>query len=84
MLTASLISAVIGEYLPGHGTIYLNQTLKFFRPVFPNQVVKTTVIVDSIDYKKRKVCLECECSVAGEIVLGGMATVVAPSKQQIK
>ena len=33
MLTASLISAVIAEQLPGHGTVYLSQTLKFIRPV---------------------------------------------------
>ena len=84
MLTASFISAVIGEQLPGHGTIYLEQTLKFFKPVFPNQVVKTNVIVTSIDYKKKKVCLECESSVEGEPVLSGIATVLAPSRKQTK
>ena len=35
MLTAGLISAVIGEQLPGHGTVYLGQTLKFMAPVRP-------------------------------------------------
>ena len=43
MLTASLISAVIAEQLPGHGTVYLSQTLKFIRPVLPGQLVITTV-----------------------------------------
>ena len=32
MLTAGLISAVIGEQLPGHGTVYLGQTLSFWAP----------------------------------------------------
>ena len=85
MLTASLISAVIGEYLPGHGTIYLNQTLDFFRPVFPEQEVKTTVTVERINYESKKVKLNCICTVNKKPVLGGTATVLAPSnKTQIK
>ena len=39
MLTAGLISAVIGEQLPGHGTVYLGQTLKFLAPVRPGDEV---------------------------------------------
>ena len=39
MLTAALISAVIGEQLPGHGTVYLGQTLKFRAPVRPGDRV---------------------------------------------
>ena len=45
MLTASLISAVIGEQLPGHGTVYLGQTLKFRAPVRPGDRVEATVAV---------------------------------------
>ena len=37
MLTAALISAVIGEQLPGHGTVYLGQSLKFRAPVRPGR-----------------------------------------------
>ena len=37
MLTAGLISAVIGEQLPGHGTVYMGQTLKFLAPVRPRR-----------------------------------------------
>ena len=39
MLTAGLISAVIGEQLPGHGTVYLGQSLKFIAPVRPSKIV---------------------------------------------
>ncbi len=84
MLTVRFISSVLGEYLPGYGTIYLRQTLDFFRPVFPEQIVKTTVIIDNIDYKKKKGCLECKCSIEDRLVLGGMATGLATTKQQIK
>ena len=43
MLTAGLISAVIGEQLPGHGTVYLGQTLKFMAPVRPGDRVRAEV-----------------------------------------
>ncbi len=43
MLTASLISAVIGEQLPGHGSVYLGQSLKFMAPVRPGDMVHTEV-----------------------------------------
>tara|TARA_S200000501_G_C20570925_1_gene632885 strand:+ start:336 stop:716 length:381 start_codon:yes stop_codon:yes gene_type:complete len=82
--TTSPTSDVIGEKFPGHGIIYLQQTSKFFRPIFPNQVVKTTLLVTSIDYKKRNVCIECESSVGGQSVLGAIASVSALSRKQIK
>ena len=43
MLTAGLVSAVIGEQLPGHGTVYLGQSLKFLAPVRPGDVVTAEV-----------------------------------------
>ena len=81
MLTASLISAVIAEQLPGHGTVYLSQTLKFIRPVLPDQLVTTTVLVTHIEYSKRRVTLDCECKVGEKVVLGGEALVLAPSRK---
>ena len=81
MLTASLISAVIAEQLPGHGTVYLSQTLNFVRPVLPGQFVTTTVLVTHIEYSNRRVTLNCECKVAEKIVLAGEALVLAPSRK---
>jgi len=52
MLTASLISAVIGEQLPGHGTVDMGQTLKFLAPVRPGDEVTARVSVREIDYAK--------------------------------
>ena len=80
MLTASLISAVIAEQLPGHGTVYLSQTLRFVRPVLPGQFVTTTVLVTHIEYSNRRVTLDCACKVDEKIVLAGEALVLAPSK----
>ncbi|MEM9059373.1 MAG: MaoC family dehydratase [Pseudomonadota bacterium] len=81
MLTAALISAVIGEQLPGHGTIYLGQSLKFMAPVRPGDTVRAEVSVAEIDYGKRRVTLECACSVGDIVVLKGEAKVLAPSKK---
>ena len=81
MLTASLISAVIAEQLPGHGTVYLSQTLKFVRPVLPGQFVTNTVLVTHIEYSNRRVTLDCKCKVDEKIVLAGEAIVLAPSRK---
>ena len=81
MLTASLISAVIAEQLPGHGTVYLSQMLKFVRPVLPGQFVTTKVLVSHIEYSNRRVTLDCECKVDQKIVLAGEAVVLAPSRK---
>lgn len=79
MLTAGLISAVIGEQLPGHGTVYLGQTLKFMAPVRPGDLVHAEVEVVEIDYSRRRVNLATHCRVGKTVVLKGEATVLAPS-----
>ena len=81
MLTAGLISAVIGEQLPGHGTVYLGQTLKFLAPVRPGDMVKAQVTVIDIDHAKRRVTLDCVCEIDGKPVLKGEAKVLAPSRK---
>jgi len=79
MLTAGLISAVIGEQLPGHGTIYLGQSLRFLAPVRPGDMVLAEVTVTDMDIRKRRVKMDCRCSVDGKPVLEGEANVLAPS-----
>ena len=81
MLTAALISAVIGEQLPGHGTVYLGQTLKFRAPVRPGDRVEATVRVRELDRDRRRVTLDCACRVGDTVVLEGEALVLAPSRQ---
>ena len=81
MLTAGLISAVIGEQLPGHGTIYMGQNLKFLAPVRPGDTVVAEVSVREIDYAKRRVGLDCRCLVGDTTVLKGDALVLAPSRK---
>ena len=81
MLTAGLISAVIGEQLPGHGTIYMSQNLKFLAPVRPGDLVHAEVKVVDMLIDKRRVKLDCRCEVNGKNVLVGEAVVLAPSRK---
>ncbi len=81
MLTAALISAVIGEQLPGHGSVYMGQSLKFLAPVRPGDALEARVEVTGIDYAKRRVTLETQCFVGNRVVLKGEALVQAPSRK---
>ena len=81
MLTASLISAVVGEQLPGHGTVYLSQSLRFMAPVRPGDLLEAFVKVTAIDHAKRRVTLETYCMVGNTVVLKGEALVLAPSRK---
>lgn len=78
ILTAGVISACIANKLPGVGTVYLGQTLKFKAPVRPGDTVTATVTVKSLDAEKNRVVLDTICQVAGKTVLEGEATVMAP------
>ena len=81
MLTAGLVSAVIGEQLPGHGAVYLGQSLRFLAPVRPGDIVTAEVEVTSIDHAKRRVTMDTRCLVRGKKVLTGEALVLAPSRK---
>ena len=77
MFSASLISAVIANQLPGQGSIYLGQTLKFVAPVFPGDTITARVTVISIRDDKPVVRLETVCmNQHDEVVIKGEATVL--------
>lgn len=81
ILTASLVSAVLGTKLPGYGTIYLSQSLNFRKPVFLGDTVETTVTILSVVVEKRLIELETVCkNQDGDIVLEGKALVKAPKQ----
>ena len=82
MLTASLISAVLGTRLPGPGAVYLSQSLRFRAPVKIGDRVRTTVRVTGIDARRRRVTLACDCAVGDTVVLDGEAVVMVPSRGQ--
>jgi 3-hydroxybutyryl-CoA dehydratase len=79
MLSAGLISAVLGNRLPGPGTIYLGQTLKFKAPVRPGDTVTATATVKEINVAKKRAIIETVCTVAGKVVIEGEATMMCTS-----
>lgn len=81
MLTASLISAVLANKLPGAGSVYLGQTLQFVAPVFPGDEITARVTVKAVREDKPIMKLETIClNQRGEIVIRGEATVLLPQK----
>ena len=76
ILTAGLISAVIGNYLPGPGSIYMSQDLKFTAPVYLGDDITAQVEVTELRPDKKIVILRTTCvNQDGKIVISGMATV---------
>lgn len=78
MLSAGFISAVLGNHLPGPGTIYLSQTLKFKAPVRPGDTVRATVTVKEVNVAKNRVVLDTVCTVAGKVVIEGECQMMPP------
>ncbi len=75
-LTFGVISAVLGTLLPGPGTIYLGQSLKFLRPVYIDDTITATVEITAIHPSKGILTLGTECAnQRGEKVAEGEATV---------
>jgi 3-hydroxybutyryl-CoA dehydratase len=78
MLTASFVSAVLGNRLPGPGTIYLSQTLKFRAPVMLGDEVRVEVEVIDYDEVRRGTVLSTRAYVGDTLVLDGEAKTIAP------
>jgi 3-hydroxybutyryl-CoA dehydratase len=79
MLSAGLVSAAIAMKLPGPGTIYLSQSLRFTRPVRIGDTVTARVEVAEVLAARRRVRLLTTCrNQRGETVLDGEALVMVP------
>ena len=82
MYTGSLVSAALAMELPGPGTIYLGQEIKFRAPVFIGDTITVELTVEAIREDKAIVTLACDCkNQDGKTVAMGTATVIAPSEK---
>ena len=81
MLTASLISAVLGCKLPGPGCLYLNQTSNFWAPVMLGDTVTAQVTLANLRPEKNFAEFETTCSVEDTLVVDGSALVWVPSRE---
>ncbi len=78
-LTASVISAAVANRLPGPGTVYLSQHLRFRAPVRPGDTVHAVITVKSVDLSKARAVLDTVCRVRDVVVIDGEATVMTTS-----
>lgn len=79
MLIMGMVSAVLGMQLPGPGTIYMNQEVKFVAPTYIGNTVEAKVQVIEILEEKNIVKLETTCvNEKGTLLLKGVATVMPP------
>ena len=82
MWGAALISRLLGTRLPGPGTIYLAQTLRFLKPVRIGDALRVTATVGAKEATKKHVMLNCDIkNQTGAVVLTGVATVIAPTEK---
>jgi 3-hydroxybutyryl-CoA dehydratase len=80
MLSAGIISAVLGNDLPGPGTIYLGQELKFKAPVYIGDIITATVELVKYRDDKRIAPFRTTCTNQdGVVVVEGEAVVIAPA-----
>lgn len=81
MLSAGFISTVLGTQLPGPGTIYMGQELRFTKPVFFGDTITATVTVAELIPEKNRAILDTVCTNQnGDVVIKGKATVMPPKE----
>ena len=80
MLTASLVSTVLGTRLPGPGAIYVSQSVRFLAPVRIGDTVVARAQVAKVDPERRRVPLTTICTVGGTKVLDGEAVLMVPRR----
>jgi phosphate acetyltransferase len=82
MWGASLISTLLGTRLPGPGTIYLEQTLRFRRPVSIGDTITVSVTAAGKEPERHRISFDCACvNQRGEAVIDGVAKVIAPTEK---
>lgn len=79
-LTASTISAAIANRLPGPGTIYVSQQMRFVGPVRPGDTVDAVVTVKELARERCRAVLDTVCSVGNSVVVEGEAVVKTTSR----
>ena len=80
MLSAGFISTVFGTKLPGPGSIYMSQTLRFKAPVKIGDTVTATCTVTEVILEKRRAVFSTICKVGETVVIEGEAMIMVPSR----
>ncbi len=80
-LTASYISGILGNNLPGPGSIFTGLSMRFRRPVFIGSEVVVRVVVSEMLPRGNRVTLKVSCNVDGKAAISGEAQVMVPSRE---
>lgn len=80
-LTASYISGILGNNLPGPGSIFVGLSMRFRRPVFIGSDVTVRAEVSELEERGNRVTLKVTCSVDGKAAISGEAKVMVPSRE---
>ena len=78
LLTATLFTQIVGGQLPGPGSVYAGQLLKFLKPVHVGEPVTATVEIVSINRRRGVVRLATRAETAQGLVVDGEAVVRLP------
>ncbi|PLR86366.1 enoyl-CoA hydratase [Bacillus canaveralius] len=82
LLTSSLLSQLLGMHLPGKGSVYMEQTIRFKAPVFIGDTITATATVDEFIKEKNILKLLTEChNQKEELVLTGSAVMMVPKEE---
>ena len=79
LMSASFFSALFGMRLPGPGCVYVEQSLKFLRPVYIGDTVTANIVIKEINYNKRRIYFDTFCTVSGKKVITGNAEIYLPN-----
>jgi len=82
MLTASLVSTVLGTKLPGPGCVYVSQSIKFLAPVRIGDTVVARASVGELQTERRRVFMTTICTVGEKKVLDGEAVLMVPIRER--
>jgi 3-hydroxybutyryl-CoA dehydratase len=80
MLTASLVSTVLGTRLPGPGAVYVSQSIRFLAPVRIGDTVVARASVGELQPERRRVKMITICTVGERKVLDGEAVLMVPPR----
>jgi 3-hydroxybutyryl-CoA dehydratase len=83
IMSAALISAVLGTRLPGPGAVYLSQNLRFLKPVFLGDTITARVDVREVFTEKKRVVMATSCSNQhGDTIAEGESVLLIPAPGQ--
>lgn len=80
-LTASYISGILGNSLPGPGAVFVGLSMRFRRPVYIGSEVLVKVEVTEMQPRGNRVTLKVSCVVDGKAAISGEASVMVPSRE---